>query len=540
MQNRIRQIPDALCQCVPIVPSVHPETGRPLDQTYCTLRSVSPHHIQYMKDMGTASSMSVSILRDGRLWGLILFHHRTARTPPYQVRLACDFLGKIFSAQISARERSLELADRVRREACKGVLLSLLANENDFVVGLVKHGSLLLQFADAQGAAVVAGGRCSFVGVCPPEDHVRRLVTWLQSEGHELFHTNAIGELLPKFVEDAGGCSGVLSISISKLYPDYVVWFKPEVVSTVEWAGDPAKRLNVAANPKDGEKGPARSFEIWKQTIRSKSSPWSKTVVEAAAELRNALVGLVLKNAEELARLNSELKRSNEELEAFSYSISHDLRSPFRHILGYAQLLREGAGAKLDGDLTRYLDSVIESAQQAGVLVDSLLSYSKMGRSAIMPSRVDMNILVAEVVREFSTTYGDRKIRWRTKTLPSVECDLLMIKSVLTNLFSNSVKFTRDRVDAEIEVGCRTEPEEYIFYVRDNGAGFDMRDYQKLFGVFQRLHRAEEFEGTGIGLASVRRMIARHGGSTWAKGEIGKGATFYFSLPKQLKHREGM
>jgi len=231
-------------------------------------------------------------------------------------------------------------------------------------------------------------------------------------------------------------------------------------------------------------------------------------------------------------RRTKELQASNEELEAFSYSVSHDLRAPLRHITGFASLLERHAGASLDERAMRYLRTIGESATRMGRLIDDLLAFSRMGRAGLTKRRVPLGPLVSDVVAEVTSAATDRRIEWRVHDLPVVEADPALLRPALENLFSNAVKYTGTREVAEIEIGVVPgADDEVVLFVRDNGVGFDMEYAHKLFGVFQRLHRQEEFSGTGIGLANVRRIIKRHGGRTWAEGILDQGATFYVSLP---------
>ncbi|TXT41448.1 MAG: hypothetical protein FD135_234 [Comamonadaceae bacterium] len=248
----------------------------------------------------------------------------------------------------------------------------------------------------------------------------------------------------------------------------------------------------------------------------------------------------------EIAELNTQLEQrvtertaqlesANRELEAFSYSVSHDLRAPLRHIDGFLDLLKTRIATDLDDKSQHYMDSISNAAKRMGILIDDLLAFSRMGRKEMAAECVDLAALLQEVIHEFDSEARDRDIDWHIGGLPVVTGDHAMLRLVLVNLISNAMKFTQKREKAVIEIGCLSETTELVIFVRDNGAGFDMQYAKKLFGVFQRLHGTDEFDGTGIGLANVRRIISRHGGRTWAEGKVNDGATFYFSLPQAMK-----
>ena len=527
--NLIRVIQDANYQASPLVPALDPATGEPLDLSFAALRSVSPVHLQYMRNMGTLASMSISIVIEGQLWGLISCHDAEPRQVSYQTRTSCELLGRILALQIEAREvetlaqRKLEL----RRQVVQ--LLSAMADRDSVVEGFRSLPDVALGFAGAYGAAAIAGEHCQTIGETPPPELLRELAQWLGSQPDRvIFHSDNLGRDLPGLPQLAEHGAGLLAIAISRLHPHYLIWFRPEQMRTVNWAGEPDKRID----PSTGALSPRHSFEVWQQTLRGFAKPWEEAELDGALELRNAVLGIVLRKAEELAQLAGELRESNKELESFSYSVSHDLRAPLRHIAGYAELLGELEGGKLSERGQRFLENISDSATFAGTLVDNLLNFSQMGRSALRLSDVNLSALVESIRHEMEPDFQGRHLEWVIGPLPVLVADAAFIHMALRNLIGNSVKYTRRREHAVIEVGAEERADEFVIFVRDNGVGFNMDYANKLFGVFQRLHRMEDFEGTGIGLASVRRIIERHDGRVWAEGKVDQGATFFLALPK--------
>jgi two-component system, sensor histidine kinase and response regulator len=268
------------------------------------------------------------------------------------------------------------------------------------------------------------------------------------------------------------------------------------------------------------------------------------------AQVRHSLqqeIGERARIAGELSKLNMVLEQRNEDLtaansdlEAFSHSVSHDLRMPLRHIQAYVSMIEESALAKLTADEQRRLRGVRDAAQRMSQLIDDLLAFSRIGRTAMRKAPVDMNALVQAVIGELQPEIKSRKVEWTLQQLPYISGDRALLHQVFMNLLANAVKYTRTRAEAHIQVLAIEQDEEIIVGVKDNGVGFDPAYGDKLFGVFQRLHNASDFEGTGVGLANVRRIVQRHGGRTWAESVVNEGATFYFSLPSPSKSENGM
>jgi PAS domain S-box-containing protein len=296
--------------------------------------------------------------------------------------------------------------------------------------------------------------------------------------------------------------------------------------------GKPERELLIAARE-------GRFEEEGKRVRKDGSEFWANVVISAVRDRTDTLVGFVKatrdlteqRKSRERARDDARaLQAVNAELEAFTYSVSHDLRAPIRQIEGFSKILGEHLGKNIDPETNRYLRRIQEGAQQMGRLVDDLLHLAQLGRQHAEPRRTSLDALVDEVLTNLQAELMERGIECRVESLPEVVCDPGLIKVVFMNLLSNAVKYTRGRKDAVIELGHTMQDGQLVIYVRDNGVGFDMKYADKLFGVFQRLHRSEEFEGAGVGLAIVSRIIRKHGGTIWAEAVPNRGATFYFTL----------
>ncbi|MES2621084.1 MAG: ATP-binding protein, partial [Bacteroidota bacterium] len=287
------------------------------------------------------------------------------------------------------------------------------------------------------------------------------------------------------------------------------------------------------------------SGNIWRGEVKNRAKDgsffWMDTViVPFVDEQRKPYQYLALradithrKEADEqLEERSLQLQAANKELESFSYSVSHDLRAPVRAIHGYTQILKADFGNQLDKDATEIMDIIIQNAKKMGQLIDDLLRFSRLSRQELQNNNVSMQSMVADVCKELKGMENERSVEYKIKDIHPVVADRVIIKQVWVNLISNALKYSSLKEESVIEIGSEVTASEIIYHIKDNGAGFDMRYYDKLFGVFQRLHTEEEFDGTGVGLAIVQRIVAKHGGRVWAESTVGEGATFYFTLSK--------
>ena len=527
-RNWVRHIADVNYEAVPLEPLLNPLSGEPLDMAYAFLRSVSPIHIRYLKNMGVGASLSVSLIKEGKLWGLIACHHETARHVPYETLMACEFLGQVFSMQLATKVDSDSFAQQLGVKTALTRCIERVAGGEDAAHDLSECGADLLALADAAGAAVVWADDIHLLGITPTKGEVVALCAWLQDVDTQLFQTSALGETFPPAQSYAGEASGLLAVSVSKARELYVLWFRPAVSRTVTWGGEPGKNVS-----EDGELLPRSSFAAWQEEVEGTSLPWQAHVLEAADELRDTLLSAVFRHADKLARLNDELERSNAELDAFAYIASHDLKEPLRGIHNYSSFLLEDYGNVLDDEGVEQLNTLVRLSRRMEDLINSLLHFSRVGRVDLALRETDLNTVVEDVRQLLSARLDSAGAKLTVHPLPTVVCDSVRVSEVLNNLISNALKYSEDAPN--IEVGVRAEDAPPVFYVRDNGIGISPEHQAAVFRLFKRLHGRETYGGgTGIGLTIVKKVVERHGGRLWLESVPGQGTTFYFTLaPEQ-------
>ena len=537
--NWLRAIVDAHYTPVELVPTLNPLTNAPLDLSYAVLRSVSPVHLQYMHNMGVASSMSISLLHDGQLWGLIACHHRTPKYLPYHTRLTCELLGVVMSVQLVMKEFTEDAVDERHRQQINTRLLHAVA-EDGLIEGLTADSQDFLALMEAEGAAILFEDSCQLVGQTPPLAEVKALVSWLQQQPNAgataapLFHTDSLPALYPPAQAYKIQAAGLLAITLAKAQGDYILFFRPEVRQTVNWSGNPHKPVEMGG---DGAAvlTPRKSFALWQETVDGKALPWKPSQRTLAQELRSALIVFIIERAQQMAQINQELERRNSELDAFAYVASHDLKEPLRGINSYAYYLNENYQDKLDPEAQSRLQGLMRLTKRMDDLLDSLLHFSRVGRTEMQREAVDLNEVLAEALEMINArreeTGGAIRI---PQKLPIVDCDRIRVREVFTNLLSNGLKYNH-KAERWVEVGYQQPTAGPLqFYVRDNGIGIKARYHEQIFQMFKRLHSREEYGGgTGAGLTITKKIIERHGGKIWVESVFGEGATFYFTLQAQ-------
>ncbi|MCX7592346.1 MAG: ATP-binding protein [Fischerella sp.] len=534
--NWIRIIPDTHAQPVEILPAINPVSQRRLDLTNSILRNAYQCHIEYLHNMGVGASLTISLIKEGKLWGLIACHHQTPKYVSYELRKACEFLGRVIFSELSTREETEDYDYRMRLTYIQSALIEYMSQEENFIDGLVKHQPNLLDLTNAQGAAICFGGNYTLIGETPKEEDLNFLIQWLKTNvDEEVFYTDSLPRLYPDAQHFKNVASGLLAIPISKR--NYVLWFRPEVIQTVNWGGDPNQAFEV--NQSDGNMRlcPRKSFELWKETVRLTSLPWQYAEIKAALELRKAMVNIVLRQADELAQLAHDLELSNAELKKFAYVASHDLQEPLNQVANYVQLLEMRYQDALDEDAKEFINYAVEGVSLMQTLIDDVLAYSKVDVQAIEFELTEVEKALERALANLRKRISETGAVITYDRLPTVMADGTQLMQLFQNLIGNAIKFRSDKTP-EIHIGASRLEDEWLFSVRDNGIGIDPRFSDRIFVIFQRLHTRDEYPGSGMGLAICKKIIECHRGRIWVESQLGEGATFYFTIPVGGRDRE--
>ena len=541
LRQWIRLIPDAAYAPVPLVPPLPA-----LDMSEVFSRAVSPIHCEYLHNMGVRSSMSISLIVDGRLWGLIACHHYSGpRRPSVPVRQACEFVALAASVVMGARLAEQRTAASLRTEKTLARLAEVLLADDDLTAGLLTDPDLLTGLLDADGVAVLLGGRCTTAGDAPADDVITALGDVLARERPgEVVAIDRAATDLPGLA--LAPFAGVAALPLSSIQRNYVLWFRREWRHEVRWGGEPAKAVRRRS---DGglRLAPRASFAEWVESVEQRSRPWTPAQLAAVEQLRSLLARHISRTAEHLARLNAELSRSNAELDAFAYVAAHDLKEPLRGLANYATFLAEDYSDVLGEEGMRQLSMMTQLTGRMTGLLASLLNYARVGRGELNREVTPLSVLVDEVREFVRDRVASAGATVAVVSDADVDADVDLVEQVLMNLISNAVKYNSTgapRVEVGVTTLSRTGPggaavrrspltdtDTQVVFVRDNGIGIAADRHEDIFRVFRRLHGPGEFGGgEGAGLTIARRIVERHGGTMWVESAPGEGATFSFTL----------
>ena len=533
LKNWLRLIGDVRAEPAPIIPALRVDTGEPLDLTFSVLRSVSPIHLEYLANMGVMAAMSISLIVRDRLWGLIsCLNHSGPRRVPYEMRAACEFFGRLTSLQIAALEVSETLVLRAARRANEEVLAAAVrasGADSNVLASLLARPEQLLGLVAAEGAAVVGDGPPATCGRCPPLALVQAIAAWVEEKG-ELgpFSTTSLAASFPQALSASDVASGILTFALPGAPPRRLLWFRPEVVKTVNWGGDPSKP--VATQPGEGLR-PRHSFALWQQEVRLHSHRWTASDLEAAAELRRLVIEVDVER-----RLSSE-QRAVQARDDVIAVVSHDLRGPLSAILLEAELMTAGStqmpgGGDADPAASRAAaERIHRAAVRMRALTDDLLDLARIeaDRFVLHLESVPSRSMVEAAVREAARLAEAKDITLRTEVIdaPRVEADPGQVVRVLSNLVGNAIKFSPGQGAVTIRAECRDG--ELMIAVMDTGPGIPTDHLPHLFDRYWQPRRRRQ-TGAGLGLYIARGIVEAHGGRIWAESSTA-GAKLTFTLP---------
>ncbi|MFT5589151.1 MAG: chemotaxis family two-component system sensor kinase Cph1 [Bradyrhizobium sp.] len=550
----IRPLPDARAALCELVPLLDPATGAALDMTYCALRGASVMYTDYLANMGVAATLTMPLLRDGALWGLIICHHYTPTVMPYHQRAAAEFIAQVASLEIDGAEARENAQYQRRIDEVHHAVMAHAAVRSELVALMTASDTPgrpdLLDGIDADGVALLSRNQWLTLGQTPSLPQLQLLAGWvrgqLNDDGRDrpLVVTDALGHLFAPATSYAGTASGLLAIAISRsTQGDLLLWFRAEQKQVFNWSGNPHEKPQVAG-PHGMRLTPRRSFELWQEEVRGRAQPWKQVEIDAALKLRQWIADMVISRADRLDQINTDLVRSNNELDAFAYVAGHDLKEPLRGIYKNAYHLKEelDAGREI-GEVGRdRLDLVMRLTLRMDNLLDALLNVARIGRVGLEVEEVDLAAVVVEALEMLGSRLTDGGLEVRVpRQMPHLQCDRVRVREVFANLISNALKYN-DKPQPWIEIGYleRDGTLPQVFFVRDNGIGIESRHRERIFQIFKRLHPRDAFGGgAGAGLAIVRKLVEQHHGRVWFDAQPGVGSTFYFTLEEDVPASPG-
>jgi light-regulated signal transduction histidine kinase (bacteriophytochrome) len=537
----IRHLPDVDYVPVPLVGAKSPLITGPVDMSFAGLRSVSVMYTDYLRNMGVKSTIVMPLMKEGKLWGLIsAMHHAGPRHISHETRMAAEFLAHTLSLLMSAKEDAEVFQKLLAMNGVRDRIIQALTLESDFFRALSSPEILPLVLAqvEAGGAAVVSGPDVATIGLTPPRQAVLDLVEWIGRQDDPLFMTDRLSLSYAPAKAFMNVASGVIAARVSPTRQEYVLWFRPEQVAIVNWAGDPRKPVEVSETDGEIRLRPRGSFALWKESVQGRSRPWHENEKTSVVKLRLAIGEEIVGRSERLERLNRELQGSHADLENFAHAASHDLKEYLRGIHHLATFLKRSHGDVLDDEGRRQVATILKITQRMDNLIDALLDHSRINRTDMAVEDVDLDDVVDAALVPFGQDLAEAGVQVRRGgSLGRAVCHPARVQEVFGNLIGNAITYN-DKAKRWVEIGVVADrPPRY--YVRDNGIGIAEADQHTIFQIFHRLHgRADFGGGSGVGLALARKIVERHGGRMWVQSVPGEGSTFYFTLAPEAAAEE--
>lgn len=503
----------------------------PLDMTHSSLRAVSPVHIQYLKNMGVASSFSISLLYKQELWGLIACHNYSPRFIDFRSRESSKLIGQILSSALEFRQDEENQQQQERYKSAVDQLSRLMLKDNGIDAALTENNVNLLNTVDASGAVLVFENNITKLGEVPTDAQLNGLLNWIKEHVNETFYYT---DKLPSEYPDAAAFrdvgSGIMVSTLSKEMGEYVIWFKHEQLKTIKWAGNPEKPVTIT-NDGMAHISPRNSFEEWSQTVTGTSKKWTNEEVKSVIRLRSEIAYAINQKAGAIRLLNEKLKLAYEELDTFSFTISHDLKNPISTIKSFAQILLRDKDLK--PQTVKILERINGGADKMNNMINEVLDYSRINRLDLNAVDVNPGNMIKDIVRDLLLVYNLDERHVTIGSTPTIKGDPIMLSQVFANIISNAVKYSMKAEPPRITINGTEDEHQVTYTVTDNGLGIDIKHLPKIFELFNRLDNVGDIEGSGVGLAIVKRIVEKHNGKIWVDSELGKGSTFSISFSKR-------
>lgn len=527
--NLIRLIADVNAEPSAIA-TVADHNANPLDLTHSVLRAVSPIHIQYLKNMDVASSFSISLINQGELWGLVACHNYSPRFINYRERESAKLVGQVLSSALSFRQNEEDQQVSNKLKAAIDAITRNLLRSNDINEALCCSEVTIQDAVDSEGAALLFDNHVTLAGNTPDETFIKELAVWLEQnmEG-DIYQTNQLPNVFPAAAEIKDTASGILVCRISRELNEYIIWFKPEVVATINWAGKPEKPTVFDENGM-AHISPRTSFELWSQQVNNISTPWTPQDLRSAVQLRDEVNYAISRRANELRKLNEKLREAYDELDAFSYTISHDLKNPLTTIKSYSQLLN--TKFELEPKAKYMVERILSGAQKMQEMIQEVLNYSKVGQAKIESRPIEMSKMLIDLKHDLLIASENENLTINIGETPPIQGDEIMVFQVFSNLMSNAVKYSKKSDNPVVNIKGEHTSTHVEYAISDNGIGIKPHEVHKIFDLFNRSDEVKDYEGSGVGLAIVKKIMEKHQGRIWLESNYGEGSTFFVSFQR--------
>ncbi len=527
--NHVRLIADVQDKPADLI-TINNQTD--LDLTHAVLRAVSPIHIQYLKNMKVASSFSISLFDRGKLWGLIACHNSSPCFINYNGREAATFIGAVLSSTLGYQQQEVDQHKKHKLKIAVEKLAKQLTYNPVLQKALFDEDVTLLDVVNATGAVLVSDKKIYTCGKIPDKSFLDSLVHWLdENMPDQKYYSNRLPLEFQPALKVKEFCSGILALRITKELNDYLIWFRPEVITNVNWAGNPSKPAEFDQDIK-GQLSPRKSFETWSQTVLYTSDAWDNEDINSALQVKEEIASSMIRKAVEVRKSNEKLREAYSTLDTFSYTISHDLKTPLTIINAYAQMLHEDYSS--NPEALTMISGILSGTHKMELMIRRILHYSQIGQSDVQPVRINMKKMLNTIREELLLINSHHSTQIILRNTPDIIADEMMTLQVFSNLFTNALKYSSKASFPQVIIDAKESATHIEYSISDNGIGIIEADKEKIFNLFTRSDEVADYEGTGVGLSIVKRIMEKHEGEISVESDGKSGSTFNVIFQKPI------